>query len=207
VLKNPLASQARKDVALRVRQTFLPALSYLTLPHADEVLNAKKNRDHLPEMKTDLESFKVEDQSLYEVVVAFLDAGDTRGKLLSQQASQEAASATDRTEAARLRPKVIGLLGNLRGAMLDEVTHTPTLPPNLEAQVFGLLDDTLQKRVASNQEAARTRARKKDEAQTKAAREAKQRAALAKVEAEEKAKEAQAAQDAAAKAQAEADEK
>ncbi|MGK3998472.1 hypothetical protein [Sorangium sp. So ce1024] len=58
--------------------------------------------------------------------------------MLSDRADMKEAS---RKGAGALRAATLGLLSRLRAGIADEVEHDPKLPPDLDAQVFGYLDE------------------------------------------------------------------
>jgi len=140
VLITPGVSQAAKDAAKRVRQTFIPHRSDLGDSYAEEAARAKRNRPKLAELENDLKTLPVPDnKTLLDWVKSFLDQGDSLDNLLSNRASTEA----DYTgkPATELRVKTIGLLRRFRQALRDEIDDHQTLPRDLEERVFAYLDE------------------------------------------------------------------
>jgi hypothetical protein len=67
--------------------------------------------------------------------VDFVAAGEKIDTLLSERAD-----AKDRAEAATLRADTIGLLNRLRKSLKVEQKNNPSLPADLDTQVFGYFD-------------------------------------------------------------------
>jgi hypothetical protein len=67
--------------------------------------------------------------------VSFVAAGEQLDVLLSTRAD-----ARDRATAARLRVDAIGALNRLRKSLAVEAKHDPSLPADLDAQVFAYFD-------------------------------------------------------------------
>jgi len=139
VLLNPLLSEATRAAALRIRDAFIPHKKALTDSYTDEAAAALKNRPKLAERKDDLLLFPVpEGKTLYDWVSAFLDAGDSIGKLLDQRAQAGVGPAGN---VGKLRSQTIKLLYQFREALQLEIEENPALPRDLEARVFAYLDE------------------------------------------------------------------
>lgn len=136
-LRAPSVAPDVVAAARRIRATFIPALAELQASYADEARKATEREKILKDHKADLKRFPVADGTLYDWVKGYLEAGIELDTLLSERADNPRAS---RKDAAKLRSSTIGLLGRLRGALLDELEHNPKLPPDLERQVFAYLD-------------------------------------------------------------------
>jgi hypothetical protein len=127
-----------RAAAVRVRDAFVPALAELNDAYIVEAHRAAERRPLLATLKADLEQFPVRaNVTLLHVATNFLDAGDKLNALLSQRGDVPKA---DRSKAAVLRAKAVGLLNRLRADLRDEVKRTPSLPRDLEQRVFGFLD-------------------------------------------------------------------
>jgi hypothetical protein len=146
-LRHPELSPEAAAAARRIRQAFIPALSELKASYADEAKAALDRKQKLKEHKADLERFPTADgETLHDWVGGFLDAGARLHSMLSDRAD---AKETSRKGAGALRSATIGLLSRLRAGLADEVEHNPKLPPDLDAQVFGYLDELHAPRAAA----------------------------------------------------------
>ncbi len=146
VLVTPNISEQAKNAALRIREAFIPVRSVLSDSYAEEAARAKKNRARIAELEQDLKSLPVPDgKTLFDWVTAFLDAGDSLDKLLSERSTAEAAASAG-TSATILRATTIGLLRRLREALRDEVAATAELPRDLEQRVFAYIDELAARR-------------------------------------------------------------
>lgn len=146
-LQHPHVSQETAAAAARIRRAFIPALSELKASYADEATAALERKKILEEHKADLERFPVaEGETLYHWISGFLDAGERLHTTLSDRADVKE---TSRKGAGALRAATIGLLSRLRAGLADEVEHTPELPRDLDAQVFGYLDELHAPRAAA----------------------------------------------------------
>jgi hypothetical protein len=150
VLRHPAATDEDRAAARRIREAFIPALAELNAAYAVEAEHARLRRARLAEREADLRRFPVSvgGQTLYDWAAAFLAAGETLDRLLSQRATAVAESAPgpDRTAGLVLRSGTIGLLGRFRTALDDEMDHDKDLPRNLDELVFGYLDQLGQSR-------------------------------------------------------------
>ncbi|MCU0694608.1 MAG: hypothetical protein MUF54_24780 [Polyangiaceae bacterium] len=137
-LRSPDTPELMRAAAIRVAEAFVPALAQLQDPYVVEAHRAAERRPLLETMKADLEMFPVrQGVTLLQVATNFLDAGDTLNSLLDQRGDIPKA---DRSKAAAIRAKSVGLLNRLRADLRDEVANTPSVPRDLEQRVFGYLD-------------------------------------------------------------------
>lgn len=134
-----LLSDTARASARELRSRFIPARAILGAKHADEAAHARKVRPAVAENEAALRAIPLpEDHTLFDVAEAFVSAGEEIGRLLSQRADR-VADAT-RGDAARLRAKAIRTLGRLRED-IDEVRDAdPTVPRDIDARLFGFLD-------------------------------------------------------------------
>jgi len=113
ILVTPSVSEDTRKAALRIREAFIPERSMLIDTYAEEAARAKRNRPKLADLENDLKSLPVpEGKTLYDWVKAFLDAGDSLDKLLSDRSTAEAAPSG--TIVTTLRANPIGLLRPFR---------------------------------------------------------------------------------------------
>ncbi|XXT20490.1 hypothetical protein WME94_02820 [Sorangium sp. So ce429] len=138
-LRHPQVSPETTAAAARIRRAFIPALAELKASYADEARAAIERKKTLRHHKADLERFPTADgETLHDWVNAFLDAGERLHTILSDRADVKE---TSRKGAGALRAATIGLLSRLRAGIADEIEHNPKLPPDLDTQVFGYLDE------------------------------------------------------------------
>ena len=138
-LRAPDVLPDRTAAARRIREAFVPKLDTLKARYATEADAAKKRRKALKERKEDLKLFPLAGGgTLYDWAKRFLDEGEKLHELLSTRADQ---SEGDRSGASKLRTSTIALLNRLRTALADESAHNDKLPKNVDAKVFGYLDE------------------------------------------------------------------
>lgn len=126
------------EAAKRIRAAFIPTLDDLNASYAAEAKASMDKAPSLAELKNDLELFPVVGgQTLYQWVEAFLAEGSKIDDLLSSRADIEQ---KNRKAAGTLRVEVIGLLNRLRKNLTLELKDDPSLPRDLEGQVFAYLD-------------------------------------------------------------------
>lgn len=121
--------------AKHIRAELIPALDSLSSTYESEASNARLNRERLEALKPQLELFPVTNGTLYNWAVDFVEAGEKIDTLLSERADVK-----DRAEASALRSDIIGLLNRLRKSLKMEQKVDPSLPADLESQVFGYFD-------------------------------------------------------------------
>lgn len=124
--------------ALRVRAAFIPTLEDLGASYAEEAKGAIDKTAALQSLKNDLDLLPVAGgQTLFQWAENFVAAGTKIDSLLEARADTEQ---NNRKAAATLRAEVIGILNRLRKNLVLEMKDDPSLPRDLEAQVFGYLD-------------------------------------------------------------------
>jgi hypothetical protein len=135
-------SPEKRDLLVKVRETFVPALGALQAAYEDQAGAAAKKREALAGMAAELSAFPVApDLTLRALVEAHVSAGEDLGKLLARRADAAVEERSSRdAEASVIRMETIGLLGRFRQALADEVAADSALPRDLEAQVFGYLE-------------------------------------------------------------------
>ena len=141
ILAHPALSEDVKRTAEVVRGTFIPLLSNLRQPFADEAAAALANRPKLVRSKAQLKAVQVPGGgSLYDWVKAFVDAGDAIDGLLRKRA-HALATTEDASGSPLLRSATIGLLVRFREALRDEVSDEGSkLPRDHEAHLFAYFD-------------------------------------------------------------------
>ncbi|MDI1434002.1 hypothetical protein [Polyangium sorediatum] len=161
LLRLPTAPAALKEAAQAVRDAFVPRLSTLRASYADEAAAASRKRHALDTRNAELQSIRVPfpvGATLYDWASSFVEAGEGLDKLLHNRSlvGNDGLSAP----AIKVRAVTLGLLSRFRAALVDEIEADPALPRDLEARVFGYLDD-LQ---AMREQAAAARAKKPEPA-------------------------------------------
>lgn len=160
VFRHPTLSPALRDAAHAVRKAFVPELSVLRKPHADEAAAAHDHRADLTRLELELKQIAVPGGlTLHAWVKDFLDRGDQLGSLLALRAQSKVGMENAR-QAASLRAGTIGLLGRLRSSIQDEITGGATLPEGYEAKLFATFDELNRRR----EEAAQRKAHAAEEA-------------------------------------------
>ncbi|HSN98268.1 MAG TPA: hypothetical protein VLS89_08215 [Candidatus Nanopelagicales bacterium] len=146
-LRAPSSSADVVAAATRIRTTFIPELRELKATYANEASAALDRKKVLDAHRTDLEMFPLaEGKTLFDWVKGYLDAGERLDLLLSNRAD---APDNSRKEAGALRAGTIGMLNRVRDAIGDELAHDPSLPRDLDAQVFGYFDELHAPRLAA----------------------------------------------------------
>ena len=123
------------DAAREIRAGFVPALDSLSATYEAEARAAKDHNPALVSLKNELDLFPVASGTLYDWAVGFVAAGEQLDVLLSKRAD-----AKDCAAAAQLRVDAVGLLNRLRKSLAAEAKHDPSLPADLDAQVFAYFD-------------------------------------------------------------------
>lgn len=152
-LRHPDTSPAMLDAARKIRAAFVPALDSLTATYEAEARAAKDHKAALASLKDELSMFPVAGGTLYDWAASFVAAGEHLDVLLSKRAD-----AKDRAAAAQLRVDAIGVLNRLRKSLAVEVKHDPSLPADLDAQVFAYFD-LLEAKAAEGYAEAKKKAR------------------------------------------------
>ncbi len=135
----PGITDATRAAARRIQQAFIPNKSALTDSYAEEAAAAKRNRLKLAERENDLKLFPVaEGKTLYDWVVAFLDAGDQLDVLLDERSL---VGVGGKENAGKLRSETLGLLYQFRTTLKTEIANDEALPRDLEGKVFSYFDE------------------------------------------------------------------
>jgi hypothetical protein len=148
VLHDKDASAEAVAAAKHVRAQLVPELDELRAPLADEVSRAKERRPLLSD-----KSFKAElkllpltgGRSVFDAATTMLDAADRISTLLSNRSD---VAKPDRSAATTLRPKVIGVLNDLRRNLTKERARNKRLPTDIDSQIFSYFDLLNQRRPA-----------------------------------------------------------
>ena len=183
-LRAPDTTSAQRESLEKIRD-YLGPLDDITASYEAEAGAARDRKPKLADFETALSAFPVADQkTLFDWATGYIDAGLSIGQTLSERAD-----AKDRETANVLRSDLVGTLNETRRQLRREQKKNPSLPADLEAQVFAWLDD-LEK--SSAQEAAAEKKAAEEEAKKAAEEEEAKKAAEeeAKKAAEEEAKKA-----------------
>ena len=145
-------SAADRAFFQEVKKTFVPNRGFASLSYQDEAAAATERIKKLAPMKERLASHKLPlGLTLYSVLSTYLEAGVHLGELLSERADKEVRTESARTKKLHvIRVETISLLYRFRETLVQEVEANPTLPRDLEAQVFAYID-----KLAENREDAR----------------------------------------------------
>lgn len=131
-----------------IRARFVPARAVLKAMYADEAAHARKVKPSLTEHEAALRAIPLpEGHTMYDVASRFVDSGEQIGTLLSRRVEQE--TDAQRNEAGKLRSRTLKLLTRLRDAVDEALDHDPALPRDLDARLFGFLDQRVAQRAAS----------------------------------------------------------
>lgn len=137
-LQHPNTPANIVTAAKKVRAAFVPTLEDLGASYAAEAKSAMDKAPVLGDLQQDLALFPVVgNQTLYQWAESFVASGSKIDELLSARADMEQ---KNRKAAATLRVEVIGILNRLRKNLVLEMKDDPSLPRDLEGQVFGYLD-------------------------------------------------------------------
>ncbi|MDI1432896.1 hypothetical protein [Polyangium sorediatum] len=139
ILLLPIASDATRAAALRIREAFVPNRTGLTDSYAEEAATAMKNRPKLAELEADLKMFPAPDgKTLHDWVSGFLDAGDDLSTLLNERSLAGVSAPENGT---KLRSETIKLLYQFRATLRTEMEENTALPRDLERRVFSYFDE------------------------------------------------------------------
>jgi hypothetical protein len=139
-LTQPNVSSEVREAAERNRATFIPVLRELQADYAAEADKAKKRKEILSDHEADLKLFPIAGgKTLYDWVNDFIEAGITLDEILSDRADVK--TKNSRKDAGALRTSTLRLLGNFRLALADDVRHDDELPHDIDARIFGYLDE------------------------------------------------------------------
>lgn len=136
-VRSPKSSAELVEVALRIRDAFVPELASLQASYADEAAAAGQRKEHLAMLEADLKRLPVDGGTAYDWAEAFVAAGEKLSILLSQRADSEAQS---RKIAQILRSETIGILNDLRRAVHREKKRNSFLPANIDEMIFSYFD-------------------------------------------------------------------
>jgi len=134
-LRVPNATPALIDTANKIRAAFIPSLDVLKARYDAEAQAAKEHAPSLATLKTELSAFPVVGGTLHDWASGFIAAGKQIDTLLSQRAD-----AKDRKAAGTLRSETLAKLNRLRDDLADALKDDPSLPADLDDQVFGYFD-------------------------------------------------------------------
>lgn len=136
VLRHPDSTPAMITAVMKIRTTFIPSLDALQARYEVEAKAAKDHEPELVNLELELTMFNVATGgTLYDWVAAFIKEGKQLDTLLSTRAD-----AKDRKLAAALRNDVVSKVGRLREDLADALKDDPSLPADLDAQVFAYFD-------------------------------------------------------------------
>ncbi|MFT3767050.1 MAG: hypothetical protein QM820_16250 [Minicystis sp.] len=136
VLRHPDSTPEMVAAARKIRAAFIPALDVLQARYDVEASAAKAHEPLLAELKTELMMFPVHTGgTLHDVAVAYVGEGKKIDALLSDRADTK-----DRKRASALRNELLSKLTRLREDLAEARKDDPSLPADLEDQVFGYLD-------------------------------------------------------------------
>ncbi len=141
-------SEERRAFWARVRDTFIPNLSILTMSYADEAAAATLRLKDLETLKSLLEEVSLpENLTLYSLTSTYLQAGVELGEIMSSRVGEEVADEAEKTKQLNVvRLETMGLLSRFREAPAEEVKGNEALPRKLPEQVFGYIDSLAAKR-------------------------------------------------------------
>ena len=109
--------------------------------YAEEAQLARERGQKLAEHRAVFDAIPMPDGgTLTALIERYVAAGTALGDNLSGRADDLVARG-DASDAAALRGRVMGLLGELRTAVRREVEADSTLPASLEGDIFGYLDE------------------------------------------------------------------
>jgi hypothetical protein len=144
--------------AKQVMTSFIPELAELKASYADEASKAAERLPKLKEHEAILRKFPVRgDRTLYDIVEKFLQAGVRLSGLLSERAKLNAEKLEnideDQSSAVKLLGETMRLIKDCRASLANDLKVDANLPRNLDALVFGFLDELITRR----EEARRTK--------------------------------------------------
>nr|AYM54522.1 hypothetical protein [Racemicystis crocea] len=144
VLRHPELLPHLVAAAHRIREAFIPKLAELNDTYVVQAQRARDRKPKLSDYKADLELFPTPDgKTLYDWAVEFIASGEQIHHLLTARAD----TTDDARDGAPIkRAQVIGLLTRFRKALRDELEYNKQLPADLEARIFGYIDELEQMR-------------------------------------------------------------
>lgn len=150
-LRAPDTPRELRNTALELRDIFINNLAELRGSYADEASRAKARLPKLEEYKSKLEMFPIAGgKTLYDWAKSYINSGIKLDKLMSERSYVEAGQSDPaRSAAGTLRAETISLLATMRLTIQYELTQNKSLPPNLDALLFGYFDELQLKRQAA----------------------------------------------------------
>ena len=142
-ISDPASTPETVTAAKAVAEAFVPSLSELTKPYATEAAAAKDNKADLATFEKQLKLLPMANgRTLFDVASDFVKAGEDIDGLLTKRTHVQAdASTADRRTSARLRSRAVSLLTRFRRAVQEELGLNPALPQDVDARIFGKLDE------------------------------------------------------------------
>lgn len=139
-LRLPVKDANVVDAIKRIRAALIPDLADLRDSYADQAESAIRRKSELASVEGDLKLIPIAmgGSSLYDWALGFLNAGEKLSVLLSERAD---ATTDGRKGAHKLRSETIALLNRARSAIADECATSNALPKDLDAQIWGYLDE------------------------------------------------------------------
>jgi hypothetical protein len=140
--EHPATPPEVRAAARGTRLWMVPRRAVLRRSYADEAAAALDHRRELAGMEAQLRLVPVPGGTLYDWAQEYIATGEALHELLTKRA--DAAPTIDqktRLAAGHLRSSTLGLLNRMRQALTDELAANPNLPRDLEAQLFGYMDE------------------------------------------------------------------
>lgn len=142
----PDLPDALREAAQRIQQLFVPSLDLVTASYADEAARSKQLRTALTEHGALLALFPVVGGAdLQGWVEGWLKSGESLASLLEERA-KATQSASGNSALGVLRGTLLGAIHRCRAALVDELVENPSLPRDLDAQIFGYFDELTSQR-------------------------------------------------------------
>lgn len=151
----PAAVRERIDVL----SPLLPSVGSRTASYADEAAAAAQWRSTASAQSAALSFLPVawegEGRTLSDWFTGVAESAGTIGRLLEERSEAlRPASPDDHSAAFALRTRALGLARDCRTALRAEIAGNAALPRDLEARVFGFLDDLADKRTETGSSSA-----------------------------------------------------
>ncbi len=141
-LVHPRVSEELKEAIRKWRSIFLVSPSELSSKYTAEAHAASKRKEVLGDFEAELKRIPVTltgqpggEQTAFEWVSGFLDAGIRIGEYLSARGDKAA-----KVNAALLRVEILGTLTAFRDALEREAKVLGNLPSDIVVRVFGYMD-------------------------------------------------------------------
>lgn len=137
-LSCPSVSAEDKGFLSDIKANFMPSAAERRAGYAEEADVARQRRGLLGNYETQLKAWTVAPgHTLYDWIEGMIGAGEKLHLLLGQRADM---NAKNRKDAMRLRGEALGMLRDLRRGIRSSVRDDASLPRDLEARLFGLMD-------------------------------------------------------------------